>query len=209
MRTKRRVSLRTGLVLLAIVLLLGCIAGGTLAFLTAKTSTVSNTFVIGDIGTLKLYENGAEITADTENTFEVIPGADIDKAVKLNYSYTAQDGYDDVPVYIFVKVGAEEWTVSNNTEYSIGGDLMTWSIAAGWDYLKDEADGKVYYCAVAEDSAAVELDVIAGGKITVSDKIDKNNIATVAAAGDIDFTAYVIQQGSFADAEAAWAAAIA
>lgn len=40
--------------LLALMLLIGCVAGGTIAYLTTRTGIVTNTFVAGNIGDLKL-----------------------------------------------------------------------------------------------------------------------------------------------------------
>ncbi len=211
MYAKKSVSMRVVVLLLAVVLLIGCIAGGTLAYLTAKSSTVTNTFVVGDIGDLKLYENDAEITTATTNSFTIIPGKDITKNVTVKYSYTAEDGYDDVAVYVFVKIAATGWTVTDNKTYTVAADekaLLSWSVADNWTFLTNESDSAmVYYCTVAADDTLDANVISENGKVTVSSEITKANITNISSdAGSIAFTAYAIQQDTFTDAAAAWAA---
>lgn len=220
---KKSVSMKAVVLLLAVVLLIGCVAGGTIAYLMANTNTVTNTFVVGDIGDLKLYENDEEITTATTKSFTIVPGKDLTKNVTVSYSYTdvTTDKKDDVAVYVFVKVETTDWSVTNNKDYAITetvedteGDettrnLLSWSIDSGWTYLTTEENARVYYKAVAENASLDKAVVIAeNGKITVSSEIAKTNIDAVAAgAGNITFTAYAIQQDTFSDATAAWAAA--
>lgn len=81
-------SKRIMVLALALVLLLGCGIGGTIAWLTANSGTVTNTFTVGDINiTLQEYpfkvENGVTSTSEldksatpvqTINTYKVVPG---------------------------------------------------------------------------------------------------------------------------------------
>ena len=222
MNAKKSVSMKVVGLLLAAVLLIGCVVGGTVAYLMTNTNTVTNTFVVGDIGTLKLTENDTVIT-ETQNSFdfEIVPGVDIAKKVEVEYSYTDKVGYDAVPVYVFVKVGAANWTVdpdSDNMKYTVSeGDktLLSWSIDSGWTHLQKETDGsQVYYREVAENVKSDNALVIAAnsgegdtGNIDVSSEITKANIEKVKdAAGNITITAYAIQKDTFADAAAAWTA---
>lgn len=217
---KKSVSMKVVVLLLAVVLLIGCVAGGTLAYLMAKSATVTNTFVVGNIGDLKLFENNEEITAADTNSFTIIPGEDITKDVAVSYSYTEQDGYDDVPVYVFVKVNATGWAVgSDNKTYTVSKDnktLLSWSIADDWTHLSTENDGSnVYYCAVDAGASLGDVSVIEAltgegntGHIEVSSEITKDNIADVYDdAGDIAITAYAIQQDGFNSVADAWAQA--
>ena len=73
MRTKKTVSMKAVVLLMAVVLLIGCTIGGSLAWLMTESKAVINTFVVGDIGTLTLTENGAEASDDTR-TFTIITG---------------------------------------------------------------------------------------------------------------------------------------
>ena len=69
---RRSVSSRAFIALLALVLVIGCVAGGTVAWLVAKTEPVVNTFTYGNID-IALAEN-------TGNDYKIIPGKDIPKA---------------------------------------------------------------------------------------------------------------------------------
>ena len=51
---KKSVSMKVVVLLLAVVLLIGCTIGGSVAYLMANTNTVTNTFVVGNIGNLTL-----------------------------------------------------------------------------------------------------------------------------------------------------------
>lgn len=69
---------------LVLVLLIGCGIGGTLAWLTAQSATVTNTFTVGDIN-ITLQEHPFKTNSTTEldetstpvqsiNTYKVVPG---------------------------------------------------------------------------------------------------------------------------------------
>ena len=68
---RRSVSSRAFIALLALVLVIGCVAGGTVAWLVAKTDPVVNTFTYGNIN-IALAET-------TGTNYKVIPGTVIDE----------------------------------------------------------------------------------------------------------------------------------
>lgn len=205
-----RKSNKALLVLLALVLVIGCTVGGTLAWLTAETGTATNTFTVGDIGTLTLKEKETAVGADgVTNNYTIVPGMDIAKDPMVSYT----DKENAVDVYVFVKVGAEGWTQEGNA-YSVLGDdnsaLLSWSVdcneTTGWKPVSAEYDD-VYYKVVAAGESLENVAVIAGNKITVSSAITEKNVSDIAkAAGDITFTAYAIQQAGFGTVADAWEA---
>ena len=189
---KKSVSTKVVVLLLAFVLLIGCVAGGTLAYLMAKSSTVTNTFVAGEIGTLSL----AETTGDS---YIVTPGVDITKNPVVTFNG------NNVAAYVFLKVDATDWTVSGTDTthtYSIGTDQeMKW-VLDGWKKLVDG----VYYKEVDANAGEQSWSVIKDNKITVSSDITKDNISNYAKS--LTFTAYAVQKEGFADASAAWTEAL-
>lgn len=205
-----RKSNKALLVLLALVLVIGCTVGGTLAWLTAETGTATNTFTVGDIGTLTLKEKETAVGADgVTNNYTIVPGMDIAKDPMVSYT----DKKNAVDVYVFVKVGAEGWTQEGNA-YSVLGDdnsaLLSWSVdcneTTGWKPVPAE-DDDVYYKVVAAGESLENVAVIAGNKITVSSAITEKNVSDIAkAAGNITFTAYAIQQAGFDTVADAWKA---
>lgn len=188
MYAKKSVSMKVVVLLLAVVLLIGCVAGGTLAYLMAKSSTVNNTFVAGEIGTLTLSET-------TGNSYIVTPGVDITKDPTVTFNG------NNVAAYVFLKVDATGWTVSGSDTtytYSIGTNQeMKW-VLDGWTKLEDG----VYYKEVAANAGAQSWSVIKENKITVSSEITKANISDYTEA--LSFTAYAIQKDGFTTVSAAW-----
>ena len=196
---KKSVSMKVVVLLLAVVLLIGCVAGGTLAYLMAKSSTVTNTFVAGEIGTLSLAET-------TGNSYIVTPGVDITKDPVVTFNG------NNVAAYIFVKVEATDWEESNGT-FSIGDNQkMKWTVADGWTKLENTPG--VYFREVVVDTDTAntaeteKYGIIKDNTITVSSEITKDNISDYTKG--LTFTAYAIQQedggsdndGKFTPAEA-------
>lgn len=198
MHVKKRKFLKVLIPLLAVILVIGCAAGGTLAYLKAKATPVTNTFVAGDIGTLTLVEN-------TSNSNVVTPGVNIAKNPVVIFSG------NNVDAYVFVKVGdksnGKEWTENNRT-FSVGPDQeMKWTVADGWIKL-DGADG-VYYREAAVDTDAENVaetekyGVVRDAAITVSPTITEEEIGSYEKS--LTFTAYAIQKDGFESAAEAWA----
>ena len=185
---KKSVSIKVVVILLAVVLLIGCVAGGTIAYLMAKSSTVTNTFVAGEIGNLTLDET-------TGSSYLITPGVDIDKNPKITFKG------NNIDAYVFLKVEATDWTVSGSDTtytYSIGSNQeMKW-VLDGWTKLQDG----VYYKEVAANASEQTWSIIQNDKIIVSSTITKDNIS--AYAKSLTFTAYAIQKGSFATVSDAW-----
>lgn len=180
---RRSVSSRAFIALLALVLVIGCVAGGTVAWLVAKTEPVVNTFTYGNINIALAETTGEE--------YKIIPGKDIPKDPKV----TVEGGSE--ACYLFVKVEASGTFVTGKVTYAIDKD---WTALPG-------VNG-VYYRlvdAVTEDTA---FSVLEGDKITVLDTLTKDDIKDIAASHPtLTFTAYAVQQENIADAAAAWEAA--
>ena len=204
MYAKKSVSMKVVVLLLAVVLLIGCVAGGTLAWLYTSTDPVTNTFIAGEIGTLKLEET--DKTSQNDNgKYIIVPGADIKKDPVITYT-PATDAKANVSAYIFVEVsnatGSTGTWILGSDKKTFTADELSWVIADGWTHLS----GNVFY-QMAGDSA-VTAHVIKDDRISVASSIVKGDDMTdaVNAASGLTFTAYAIQQDTFADAAAAWTA---
>lgn len=209
---KRSRSSRFAFLTLALVMMIGCTIGGTLAWLTVQADAVENTFVAGQIGTLKLEEEADQITTTDGHQFIVIPGVDITKDPKVTYTPTTEDGTVPVDAYIFVKltgIGANKWVwndAENAKQYEIkSGEnvVLSFKIAEGWTAL--DAANDVYYKTSTGNTGLTDDSIIKGDKITVSHLITKADVETVAAAANgLTFKAYAIQQQGFETVTAAW-----
>lgn len=170
---------RTMAFILAMVLVLGATIGGTIAWLTDKTDTVTNTFTAGDI----------DITlAETTSAYKMIPGCDIDK----DPTVTVKAGSE--ACWLFVKV-AKNNSPDNFLDYSINGSWTELTAGSG-----------VYYRSVGAASTDQSFPVLNGNKVSVKRSVTKAdlNALTQATYPTLSFTAYAIQKEGFANAADAW-----
>ena len=166
--------------LLALVLAIGVAAGGTIAWLVAKTDPVVNTFTYGDIN-IGLAET-------TGSDYKIIPGVDITKDPKV----TVKAGSE--ACYLFVKVEKAGDFVNGKVSYDI---------ADGWTAL-DGVNG-VYYREVTAATADTSFDVLKGNVVTVSENLTKAEVNNIKTQPTLTFTAYAVQKDGIADAATAWA----
>ncbi len=181
-RKRRSVSSRTFIMLLALVLVIGVAAGGTVAWLVASSNSVVNTFTYGDINI------GLGETTGTD--YKIVPGVDINKDPKVTVKANSE------ACYLFVKVEQTGNFVDGKVSYSI---------ADGWTAL--EGENGVYYREVAATTADMDFYVLKNNKITVSDELTKGDIQNLSGANKtpkLTFTAYAVQKDGIADADTAW-----
>lgn len=140
---------RTMALLAAVLLVVGVAIGGTLAWLTAKSDTVTNTFTTSDIKiTLEENEGGKD------HTFKMIPGYTIKKDPKV----TVLAGSE--ACFLFVKLEKS----ANFDNY------MTYAMADGWTAL--EGISNVYYREVTTIPAENAVyDVLRGNQVTVKGEV--------------------------------------
>lgn len=175
---RRSVSSRAFIALLALVLVIGCVAGGTVAWLVATSDTVTNTFTYGKI----------DITlTETERTYNIVPGVALAKDPKV----TVKAGSEDC--WLFVKVG----------QPIAFADGVSYGIADGWTKLEDG----VYYREVPKADTDSEYYVLKNNEVTVSSALTKEDIAKVGGSPTLTFTAYAVQKENIPDAATAWKAA--
>jgi len=190
---RRSVSSKLFVMMLALVLVFGCAVGGTIAWLTAETDPVVNTFTYGDI----------DITLDetTGSDYKIIPGVNISKDPKV----TVKAGSE--ACWLFVKVEEEGEFVANKVIYSV---------AEGWT----KGDGRsipanVYYRSVDAVTTDTDFYVLAGdttypnGVITVSSILTKADVNRITVQPKLTFTAYAVQKDGITDVTTAWNNAIA
>ena len=173
---------------LALVLALGCGIGGTLAFLAAKTNDVVNTFTFGDLS-VKLEE--------TERTYQIVPGTNIDKDPKA--SVEAVPGTDAIDAYLFVEIKEENWPTAKKGE---GPDRkVDWKIAAGWTQVPETTN--VWYREVPAEQYGTPYDVLLNNQVTVDGTLTKAEVdAAKANTPKLTFTAYAVQKANLTVAQA-------
>lgn len=170
---------KTVALLLALVLVFGVAAGGTLAWLTAKSDTVVNTFTTSDIN-VELKETGA---TNNKNSYKMIPGYTITKDPKAKVLAGSEE------CYLFVKLEKSANFAS----------FMTYEMADGWTAL-DSVDG-VYYRVVTTDGRDntskinESYSVLKNDQVTVLGTVTKAdmNALTAQTYPTLTVTAYASQ----------------
>ena len=174
---------KTLISIIAVALVICVSIGGVLAYLTATTNEVVNTFTVGNIN--------LDLTETTGNQYKMVPGQPITKDPKVTVKANSEESY------VFVKV-----TKSTNANFD---DYMTYDIADGWTAL-DGNDG-VYYREVTATTADTDFVVIKDNTVTVKGNVTKDmmdNLSTETYP-KLTFKAAAVQKAGFATATDAWA----
>ena len=164
---------------LAVLALVACMtAGATLAWLTAKTSSVTNTFTYGDIN--------IELKETTGESYKMVPGNTIAKDPKVTVKANSE------ACWLFVKVEK-----SGNFD-----SFMEYGIASGWTKL-DGVDG-VYYREVDSPTDDTVFDVLKDNSVTVKTTVTKEQFNSLTSNPTLTFTAYACQKDNVSTATQAW-----
>ena len=152
MRNMQKMKLAAAVV--AVVLLIGGTLSGTLAWMLAKTSPVTNTFTTSELG-IKLEEN-------TGDQYQMIPGVAVAKDPYITVDKDSED------CILFVKIEEKGVTIpadEKNPEKTYKfNDFLKYGIAEGWTALTG-TEG-VYYRFIIGKSAkeGVKYPVLGEGK---------------------------------------------
>lgn len=176
---RRSVSSKAFAAVLALVLVLGCALGGTVAWLVAESGPVTNTFTYGDIN--------IALTETTGEDYKIIPGVDIAKDPKVTVKANSE------ACWLFVKVDEVGTFVA---------DKVTYSVADGWTALTGQPG--VYYREVGAVTADTDFYVLKDNVVKVSDTLTKEEIKDIPTGPTLTFTAYAVQKDGIADAATAW-----
>ena len=172
---------KTFVLLLALVLIAGAAVGGTLAWLTATTGEVKNTFTTSNIEITLVETKGGD-----DREFKMIPGCTIEKDPKVTVIAGSEK------CYLFVKIAE-----SDNFD-----DFMTYEMAVNSDEtaIWTELTGVngvngVYYRVVDASNEDQVFAVLKDDKVTVSGEVTKAmmNELTTATYPTLTFTAYASQ----------------
>ena len=194
-KTNRTVSIKIAALIAAIVLVIGCTAGGTVAWLVSKPAAITNVFTVGDINA-ELTE-----TAKTETTeFKIVPGVNITKNPVATVKANSED------CYLFVQLTEENWPAF--TEKGSSTRKVKYEIADGWTKL-ESVDGVYYREVTKNDTEDQSYPVLKDNKVTVSSTLTKENADAIQKAGTPKLTVavYAVQKEGMDSADKAWAAA--
>lgn len=195
--------------LLAVVLLIGCTVGATLAWLQDTTPAVTNTFTVGNIDIdLKehdLVNNNLDMNKEvtSEDTYKIIPGTSQPKDPFVRVEAGSE------ACWVFIKVEALN-NADTYIEYSV--DASVWTPLNDID-SNDIADDGVYYKDMPATADDAYLNILTNKTVSYShdltkDDIDELYIIVEDDAGNVtsmtmkpadqlpklQFTAYAIQK---------------
>lgn len=156
--------------LLALVLVLGVVIGGTIAWLTDTTGEVKNTFTTSDVD-IDLKE--------TKTDFQMVPGCTIEKDPIVTVLKESEDAW------VFVKVD-ESANLDNFITYEV--DTNNWKPLEG-------VEGVYYTKYESRDDVDISIKVLKDNKVTVKDTVTKGDMDALTAETypKLSFTAYACQ----------------
>lgn len=192
-KTNRTVSIKIAALIAAIVLVIGCTAGGTVAWLVSKPAPIVNVFTVGNIN--------ATLT-ETAKEFKIVPGVNITKDPIATVKAKSED------CYLFVQLTEENWPAFTEADKTTR--KVEYEIADGWIELKPLHG--VYYREVAKNGEADQaFGVLKDNQVTVSSTLTKENADTIQKAGDPKLTVavYAVQKEGMGSAADAWETATA
>lgn len=169
---------------LAFVLVAALSVGGTLAWLTATTGSVTNTFTTAGID-IELTET---FNTDTNNDgtndkwqAQMVPGYTLTKDPKVTVEANSE------ACWLFVKLDKSD----NFDTY------LTYSMAAGWTQLEDDKGNPVkgvFYRQVSAATTDQEFSVLKDNQVKVNDSVTKTQMDAVGTnSPTLTVTAYAHQ----------------
>ena len=189
-KTNRTVSIKIAALIAAIVLVIGCTAGGTVAWLVSKPDPIVNVFTVGDINA-ELTE-----TAKTETTeFKIVPGVDIAKNPVATVKAKSED------CYLFVQLTEANWptfTEADNTTRKV-----KYEIAKDWTKL-ESVDGVYYRVVTKSDTEDQNFHVLQDDKVTVSSTLTKKEANAIADTPKLTVAVYAVQKAGIKTPAEAW-----
>lgn len=188
-KTNRTVSAKIAALIAAIVLVIGCTAGGTVAWLVSKPAPIVNVFTVGNINA-ELTE-----TAKTETTeFKIVPGVNITKNPVATVKAKSED------CYLFVQLTEENWPAFTFTEAGSTARKVEYTVADGWTKLENG----VYYREVTKKDTDQNFSVLQGDKVTVSSTLTKENANAITAQPKLTVAVYAVQKVGIDTPAKAW-----
>lgn len=198
---RRKIRNRRIAMTVALVLVVALVSvGGTIAWLTATTTPVTNTFTSADVAialTETKQSDGSTKDTSTAWTAKMVPGAEYTK----NPVVSVDGSKTDIDVYLFVKFEENTEAKTYLTYTSTLTAANDWTQGDGTNIPTD-----VWYRVVHVGDPIKSWNLLDGDKVTVkSDAVTKQTVAAASAA-QLKYTAYACQyQGFETNAAGAWA----
>ena len=187
----RSITTKTLALILAVVLIMGGVVGGTVAWLIANPDPVVNTFTYGDIN-IDLEETDTNLDKDDDpntNEYEMMPGQEIVKDPKITVKAGSESNW------LFVKLEKSE----NFDEF------MQYDVTYYWTKLEG-VEEDVYFMLVKDEDvkeADKAFEVIQDNIVTVREDVTKEMLNALDPEGEdanyptLTVSAYAVQYVGF------------
>lgn len=178
------------IIALALCLALALGIGGTMAYLTATTGPVVNTFTIGNVG-LELKETKGDLV-DGKHQFKMVPGNTIDKDPTVTVTAGSED------CWLFVKL-VKSANFDNYLTYAVDTSEGAWTALDGHP--------GVYYREVKQADTVKSFSVLKDDRVQVNTDVENFQETTQTpafVAPTLTISAAAIQQANIADAKTAY-----
>lgn len=201
-KTNRAVSIKIAALIAAIVLFIGCTAGGTVAWLVSKPAPIVNVFTVGNINATL-----TEAAKTEKKEFKIVPGVDITKDPVATVKANSEE------CYLFVQLTEKNWPTF--TEKDSTARKVEYKIADGWKELKSENGVYVYYREVTKSDTDQPFDVLQDNKVTVSSTLTKEEANKMdlaiktTGAPELTVAVYAVQKVGIKTPAEAWETATA
>lgn len=183
---------------LALVLVVVCAVGGTLAYLKSESGEVVNTFTYGDID-IELWETYVEdgkfyvsAGSTSSNSYKMIPGSELDKDPTVTVKR------DSEACWLFIEVDASS-TIDT---------YLSYEISSVWTALGDAYPNVYYYNGSDLDDLLVRdvnIGILDGDVVTVNSDVTKSDLSDLGSSyPTLKFKAYAVQKENVETAVAAW-----
>lgn len=202
-KSRRVAKARRALFTLSLVMVMMVVAvGGTMAWLTSETSTITNTFTPAGVEIALTETMNTDTNNDGTNdawTAQLIPGMSYPKNPKVEVirSTYNEDGSvktqgTDVDIYLFVEYVDTTPAVLTKTS--------TLTSNNGWTLVNGETN--VWWREVKATDTLISWELLEGNSVSIANTVTKSN---TNVGGTMTYTAYAIQTEGFATPELAWA----
>lgn len=167
----------------ATLMMVSGLVGGTLAYLTDTTEEVKNTFTVGNVN--------IDLTESEDLNLKMVPGNTITKDPKVTVSAGSET------CYLFVDIDES----TNLT------DFINYTVAEDWTLFNETEKIYVYKDVVDATTAEKVFSVLKDDTVTTKPGVTKEmmDALTDTTMPELTFTAYAVQSAGSKDANEAWA----
>ncbi len=188
---------RTLALILALVLVFGAAVGGTIAYLTDTTDSITNTFTVGKVAITLTETFNTDTDSDGEEDAwqaQLIPGTTYTKDPVV----TVTDDSEDCWLFVKFEEKNDAATYLNYTS----------NLTAENDWTRGDGTNipsNVWYRAVNKADATKSFHLLDGDTVTINSTAVTNENMNTAANAQLVYTAYACQKANMTAVDA-WAA---